>query len=344
MSGVGYQHQEQQVWTPLSFCSPFVIITHLDSLPLLCGRPSWEVPLFIQCHSLHVLRMGLGQERMDRWDWKGTPELGFHTIPPAPVSCPAIPIKFSEKQQASHYLYVREHKVREGTKSSWPQKRTLFVLNVPPYCTEECLSRLFSPCGAVQSVELQEKPNLGDSPKEPKSKFFDPTPVPGFQVAYVVFQKPGGVSAAIVLKGPLVVSTESHPVKSGIHKWISNYVDSVPDPETLRIEVDTFMEAYDKRIAEEEAKAKEEEGVPDEEGWVKVTRRGRRPVLPRTEAASLRVLEKERQKRARKELLNFYAWQHRETKMEHLAQLRKKFEEDKQKIELMRAQRKFRPY
>lgn len=67
---------------------------------------------------------------------------------------------------------------------------------------------------------------------------------------------------------------------------------------------------------QEEAKAKEEEGIPDEEGWVKVTRRGRRPVLPRTEAASLRVLERERRKRARKELLNFYAWQHRETKME----------------------------
>ena len=70
------------------------------------------------------------------------------------------------------------------------------------------------------------------------------------------------------------------------------------------------------RSLQEEAKAKEEEGVPDEEGWVKVTRRGRRPVLPRTEAASLRVLEREKRKRARKELLNFYAWQHRETKME----------------------------
>lgn len=69
-------------------------------------------------------------------------------------------------------------------------------------------------------------------------------------------------------------------MKSGIHKWISDYADSIPDPEALRMEVDTFMEAYDQKIAEEEAKAKEEEGVPDEEGWVKVTRRGRRPVLP----------------------------------------------------------------
>ncbi|XP_050661983.1 ribosomal RNA-processing protein 7 homolog A [Macaca thibetana thibetana] len=263
---------------------------------------------------------------------------------PSPPGYAAIPIKFSEKQQASHYLYVRAHGVRQGTKSTWPQKRTLFVLNVPPYCTEESLSRLLSSCGLVQSVELQEKPDLAESPKESRSKFFHPKPVPGFQVAYVVFQKPSGVSAALALKGPLLVSTESHPVKSGIHKWISDYADSMPDPEALRVEVDTFMEAYDQKIAEEEAKAKEEEGVPDEEGWVKVTRRGRRPVLPRTEAASLRVLERERRKRARKELLNFYAWQHRESKMEHLAQLRKKFEEDKQRIELLRAQRKFRPY
>uniref|UniRef100_G3RG56 Ribosomal RNA-processing protein 7 homolog A n=1 Tax=Gorilla gorilla gorilla TaxID=9595 RepID=G3RG56_GORGO len=259
---------------------------------------------------------------------------------PSPPGYAAIPIKFSEKQQASHYLYVRAHGVRQGAKSTWPQKRTLFVLNVPPYCTEESLSRLQSTCGLVQSVELQEKLELAES----RSKFFHPKPVPGFQVAYVVFQKPSGVSAALALKGPLLVSTESHPVKSGIHKWISDYADSVPDPEALRKEVDTFMEAYDQKIAEEEAKAKEEEGVPDEEGWVKVTRRGRRPVLPRTEAASLRVLERERRKRTRKELLNFYAWQHRESKMEHLAQLRKKFEEDKQRIELLRAQRKFRPY
>ncbi|KAL0625468.1 Ribosomal RNA-processing protein 7-like protein A [Plecturocebus cupreus] len=276
------------------------------------------------------------------------PGYAAHSSPP--ISLSAIPIKFSEKQQASHYLYVRAHSVREGTKSTWPQKRTLFVLNVPPYCTEESLSRLLSSCGPVQSVELQEKPDLAESPKEPRSKFFHPKPVPGFQVAYVVFQKPRGVSAALTLKGPLLVSTESHPVKSGIHsqyrrrEWIRDYADSVPDPEALRVEVDTFMEAYDQKIAEEEAKAKEEEGVPDEEGWVKVTRRGRRPVLPRTEAASLRVLERERRKRARKELLNFYAWQHRESKMEHLAQLRKKFEEDKQRIELLRAQRKFRPY
>lgn len=67
---------------------------------------------------------------------KGSLDLAFMPVPSHPISLPAIPIKFSEKQQACHYLYVREHRVREGITSSWPQKRTLFILNVPPYCTE----------------------------------------------------------------------------------------------------------------------------------------------------------------------------------------------------------------
>ncbi|XP_043823124.1 ribosomal RNA-processing protein 7 homolog A isoform X2 [Dromiciops gliroides] len=256
----------------------------------------------------------------------------------------AIPIKFSQEQEASHFLYVKEHRVRGGTESCWPSERTLFVLNVPPYCSEGCLAQLFSSCGPIQSVNLHDKPDLSETPKTSASAFFCSKSVPGFQVAYVVFVKPASVLKAVALQGPLIISTERHPVKTGIEKWIADYTDSLVDPEALRVEVDKFMEEYDKKIAMEDAKAEAEEGVPDEEGWVKVTRKGRRPGLPRSEAASLRVLEKEKRKKARKELLNFYAWQHRETKMEHLAQLRKKFEEDKQRIALMRAQRKFRPY
>lgn len=51
----------------------------------------------------------------------------------------AIPVKFSEKNQSPHYLYVKEHKVREETDPKRPPNRTLFILNVPPYCTEVSL-------------------------------------------------------------------------------------------------------------------------------------------------------------------------------------------------------------
>uniref|UniRef100_A0A8B9PXJ6 Ribosomal RNA processing 7 homolog A n=1 Tax=Apteryx owenii TaxID=8824 RepID=A0A8B9PXJ6_APTOW len=258
----------------------------------------------------------------------------------------ALAVKFGPRQRSPHCLLVKEHRVREGPGAAHPPRRTLFVLNVPPYCGRESLSRLFFSCGPVQSVDICDKPEIGEKTETLKSKFFNLKTTKGFRVAYVVFRSPAGVQAAKALsqRGPLLISTESHPVKTGISKWITSYAASVVDREELKAEVDAFMQDYDKQIAEEEAKAVEEEGVPDEEGWVKVTRKGRKPGLPRTEAANLRVLERERRKRARKELLNFYAWQHRETKREHIAQLRKKFEEDKQRIALMRAQRKFRPY
>ncbi|XP_028934358.1 ribosomal RNA-processing protein 7 homolog A [Ornithorhynchus anatinus] len=265
---------------------------------------------------------------------------------PCPLGYAAVPIQFSEKQKCPHWLYMKEHKVREGTQCPYPKSRTLFILNVPPYCTEEDLTQLLSCCGTIQSVELQEKPDLAERQQKPQSGFFQPKLAVKFHVAYVVFRRPASIRTATSLgrTGPLVISSESRPVKTGLQKWIANYSASLVDPEALKVEVDTFMEKYDKKMAKEDAEAEKEEGVPDNEGWVKVTRKGRRPGIPRTEAVNLRLLEKEKQKRARKELLNFYAWQHRETKREHLAQLRKKFEEDKQRIALMRAQRKFRPY
>ncbi|NWI28884.1 RRP7A protein, partial [Sula dactylatra] len=236
--------------------------------------------------------------------------------------------------------------LREGAAGSSSCSFSLYRLFSPILRVKDSLSRLFARCGHVQSVDICEKPGPGEKKEKLTSKFFNHKPVTGFQVAYVVFRKPAGVQAAKALsrEGPLLISTESHPVKTGISKWIASYAASVVDQEELKAEVDAYMQDYDKKIAEEEAKAAKEEGIPDEEGWVKVTRKGRKPGLPRTEAANLRVLEREKQKRARKELLNFYAWQHRETKREHIAQLRKKFEEDKQRIALMRAQRKFRPY
>lgn len=55
-------------------------------------------------------------------------------------------------------------------------------------------------------------------------------------------------------------------------------------------------------------------------------------------------MEKEKQKQKDKKLINFYSFQMRETKMEHLTQLRRKFENDKKRIATMRAARKFKPY
>ncbi|PIO14349.1 hypothetical protein AB205_0067760, partial [Aquarana catesbeiana] len=97
--------------------------------------------------------------------------------------------------------------------------------------------------------------------------------------------------------------------------WIEDYEMSLVDVTKLQAEVEQYMQEYDKKVAEKEEEAKEEV-EPDEDGWVTVTRKGRRPGLARTEAVSIRVAEKEKKKRAQKELLAFYAFQNRNSKKE----------------------------
>lgn len=42
--------------------------------------------------------------------------------------------KFQESSKPGHSLYVKELQKRAGT--TRPKDRTLFVVNVPPYCTQ----------------------------------------------------------------------------------------------------------------------------------------------------------------------------------------------------------------
>ncbi|TKS91561.1 Ribosomal RNA-processing protein 7 -like protein A [Collichthys lucidus] len=260
-----------------------------------------------------------------------------------------LPLQFSSDSSAQHRLYVKEHRVRAERSSHRPLDRTLFVLNVPPYCSEGVVKELFSQFGSVQSVELRDHPGSSQESGPKLSKVFKPAAKQGFKVGYVVFQDSSSLKEAKSHPHdePLVVCTEQRPVRTGVQKWIQQYQQSFIQPDTLQQMVDSFMVEYDKRkeeVAERQRKEAEQQEEEDE-GWVKVTRgpKGTK-ARPHSEAANKRALQKEIKKKKRKELMNFYTWQHRNTQKEHIAELRKKFEEDKQRIALLRAQRKFRPY
>ncbi|XP_061702504.1 ribosomal RNA-processing protein 7 homolog A isoform X2 [Syngnathoides biaculeatus] len=260
-----------------------------------------------------------------------------------------LSLKFNADANSEHKLYVKEHKVRAEAKSHRPFDRTLFVLNVPPYCAEDVVKELFSHFGSVQSVELGDNPGSFYQSGPKLSRFFKPAKKQGFKVGYVVFHKATSVAAAKShpYNVPLVVCSPERTVKTGVQKWIQQYKDSFIQPEKLQNVVDNFMKDFDtmKEKEEERLKQEAEQQKEDEEGWVKVSRgqKGSK-ARPHSEAANQKTLRKEMRKRKRKELVNFYSWQHKNTQKEHIAELRKKFQEDKQRIALLRAQRKFRPY
>ncbi|XP_034046864.1 ribosomal RNA-processing protein 7 homolog A [Thalassophryne amazonica] len=260
-----------------------------------------------------------------------------------------LSLQFNSDSVSRHKLYVKEHRVRAEKSSHRPLDRTLFVLNVPSYCSENVMKDLFSLFGTIESVELRDHPGSFQHSGPKLAWIFKPAEKKGFKVGYIVFKKPSSITAAKShpQNVPLMVCTEERPVKTGVQKWIQQYKRSFIQPEKLQQLVDSFMNDYDKRKEEEAERQKEEaeQQQEDGEGWVKVTRghKGTK-ARPHSEAANQRTLQKEMRKKKRKELMNFYTWQHRNTQKEHIAQLRKKFEEDKQRIALLRAQRKFRPY
>ena len=134
------------------------------------------------------------------------------------------------------------------------------------------------------------------------------------------------------------MSQKRKVIKTGMNKWCMEYKEQYPNPRETEKKADKFMVQFDLKEARKKAELEKLANKPDEEGWT-VVMHGKKN-LGDTE----RVTKRERKKRQRKELANFYTFQQRESKREHIAVLRKKFEEDKQKIQLMRAARKFKPF
>ncbi|XP_046447845.1 ribosomal RNA-processing protein 7 homolog A-like [Daphnia pulex] len=252
-----------------------------------------------------------------------------------------IETRFSDKCTAGHTLFYKEHAVRNSHPSK-PVGKTLFVLNVPPYYTERSIKELFKAAGSVESVCFEEKPSATKEISNMNSFFFQ-NHIKGFKVAYVVYKNVVSLKAAMKLEWKTsIMSTEEKPIKTGLEKWISQYESSFIDPKALQTEVDTFMSEFDTSKEREEEEAKLKEGQPDDEGWITVTKHSKHAA--RTETMEKKVMDKEKQKQKDKKLINFYSFQMRETKMEHLTQLRRKFEDDKKRIATMRAARKFKPY
>ncbi|XP_016118549.1 ribosomal RNA-processing protein 7 homolog A-like [Sinocyclocheilus grahami] len=106
---------------------------------------------------------------------------------------------------------------------------------------------------------------------------------------------------------PLIISSTDRPVRTGIRKWIQQYSDSLIKASSLQQDIDQFMNDYDTQ--------KEE--------------------VRRTHTHTLAHMHS---------LTHTHALKANHPSVSDIAELRKKFEEDKQRIAVLRAQRKFRPY
>lgn len=134
----------------------------------------------------------------------------------------------------------------------------------------------------------------------------------------------------------------------GMKKWILEYKQKRPGQKVLQQRIDEFITAHEEQ---QEQERKEREARSAEEGWTVVVHHKGRKKTTDTEtgtavgSVSLAGMQEKMAKKKPKEVdLNFYRFQKREAHINELAMLQSKFEQDKKRIQQLRAQRKFKPY
>lgn len=119
---------------------------------------------------------------------------------------------------------------------------------------------------------------------------------------------------------------------------------SYPPKDLLQESIDAFFNVYNRKEKTAAELAKRLRNEPDEDGFVTVTRGGRAAPAKRDEAEEARKRMLEREEKKKDEMGNFYRFQLRERKKAEQAELIKRFDEDRRRVQAMKQKRgKFRP-
>eukprot|EP01133_Synstelium_polycarpum_P012109 gene12109-14165_t len=240
---------------------------------------------------------------------------------------PGTPIK--------KYIYYKKE-----VNKKWPVGRTMFITSLPVGCTTLLSVQQLLQSTEIESVHFDNKPTNDDQQQEEET--LDSVPAPATtetsntNCAHVVMTSADSLQSLMqdLSKIELTLpAIESDGLANMVKEFESNYITNYDE---LQVKLDQMMMDYDKRMLEQKLEKKAMAGVPDDDGFVLVTgsNKNTKPI----------TLEEIRAREEAKKTKNFYTFQQRQQKKQELDNLRKKFEEDKQKISKMSSARKFKPY
>ncbi|THU54559.1 hypothetical protein C4D60_Mb10t26370 [Musa balbisiana] len=144
------------------------------------------------------------------------------------------------------------------------------------------------------------------------------------------------------------ISSVDEDCSRGMKKWLINYKESRQGLKILQQRIDEFITAYE---AQQEQERRERETLAAEGGWtVVVHHKGRKKTTDSESGitvgsvAQAAVLDNMARKKNKEVALDFYRFKKRESQRSEVMMLQSKFEQDKKRIQQLRAARKFRPY
>jgi ribosomal RNA-processing protein 7 len=146
--------------------------------------------------------------------------------------------------------------------------------------------------------------------------------------------------------GEGVEAKKSEIPKLGSARYLAHQRLRYPDETVLKLNVDAFMTEFNKKQEERAKREKRMRNVPDEDGFVTVTRGGRTGPARSEEAEQKKREMEEKENKRREELqrAGFYRFQVREQRKAEQGALVRRFEEDRKRVGAMKEKRgRFRP-
>ncbi|KAK6928732.1 Ribosomal RNA-processing protein 7, C-terminal domain [Dillenia turbinata] len=144
------------------------------------------------------------------------------------------------------------------------------------------------------------------------------------------------------------ISSGDEDSSKGMKKWITEYHESRSGLKVLQQQIDEFITSYE---AQEEQARNEREARVADGGWtVVVHHKGRKKTTDSKSGvavgsvAEAAVLDKMAKRKSKEVGLDFYRFHKKEAQRNEVMQLQNKFEQDRKRIQQLRAARKFRPY
>jgi len=283
----------------------------------------------------------------------------------------------------SHYIYFKKHESYKNDEDT-PADCTIFVCNLPIDTTIPHLKHIFKHCGPIVNCKMNKNPvdllenseEIFIEDEEMENIFGRETYTTGI-TAHVVFSSEEGVERALNMKQKIRVwksdnsfddeeegieeeisdmeadedtldfNEDANAMPIGYKKWLQQYKYIRPRPKALKTRVDNYMVNFSRMEEIEKLELDKKINLVDEDGFTLVTRRARRNTNISKDGASVtaaRLEDVKNLKPKKKELQDFYRFQMKEKKRNELADLRRKFEEDKKRIAELKSSRRFKPY
>jgi uncharacterized protein (DUF2384 family) len=222
-------------------------------------------------------------------------------------------------------------RVREAA----PSERTVWMINVPIHYDADALEELVAAAGPLERTEICDyEPMAGRTSAR-------------MRMALLVFRKAASMRACLAMRVARVFQTAvdaeraaDGPAGREAEFWVER-----PNERLWQVELDATVQEYDARRAAELLHREEQAATVDADGFtiVRRTKKG----LQKSGGANVRAYTARpgvaAPKKKKRLLKDFYAFQINQRRDNELESLKRKFEEDRERLKRIRANRVFNP-